>query len=963
MSLKKQMKFLQQCEKNLDKLNFYLDITNSDITCEPCLTIKHYYNWCLKNIFNVDINEVNVIEFFKKMIEKLDYKVIGNMVYEDFRNLILSYYSLGEIYFEKEELQLSKEYFSKVIEVMEEFLKGGNRFQTDEIQCKRGVVFFELLMWARKNLGDMVEVEEALYLYESIIGEEELLYIQKNYCVYRASKELNLRDKANEAARNVIKLLSSYKGINIDAVEYLTREKAYSSAIDISTEEYCKSSITHWINAMNAICTEAEYLDLECTDKVIKFCNMLMEDLKIGEWSTLILSLYKAIRQEKEQLTKVLNYLRNCFNTIDYMHGDFINCAEAIGALNEIYEDIRIRKYKEVFLRDYEFDFTFYLMNATVQNDDYEKTMEAATKLSSIIEVFNTNKELHNYIKKCEEISIEETKKEIYNLEEYPWVFLYNNVKDICTSYGIESKFDIGDFIRTTSKKTIIGINAIQDMHVEETLNNIIGEKIFLQDKDIVFIDNEEIDLKSYIKDNYSCKVITKSNLLRDYNKCIITYDKAIHGKIADKNIIIIDGNKELRDIDVTYVKRILEVSNNTRLVTFINTESIDYKDETVIYNKALLENMLDYKKEIETVNLKDFSNSKELLEAFIGQTPKDIINMKFNDFKNNINETLDRLREDIKFKNGVYKERRHTLKECVTEYINLDDEVKSNYKEFINKIDGDMEFLGKYAEEKISIIIPDLIEKNLGAIDDLEETSALKEKAEKIFSKAIVNWCNKNIYDLMLEQFKVYITKYSKLYGYHQDTIEKINENRDTVISAYGDFRSKVKTLDIIPLEELLKEFLVLHDEFLNSINYEVTVIPSEKFLNTVADGIKVMFMKPEEKAENTRIKIKNQVIENKDNIATVLSNNIIEHLKGLSDKLKKEVKDVFEGTLEDIALDKSVVEQAEMDMTKVHEGFIKKNEELEVLMKFVDVEILKYTKQLDNNVIYNKSKCYKLI
>jgi len=475
------MKFLQQCENNLDKLNFYLDITNSDIIYEPCLAIKHYYNWCLKNIFNIDINEVNVIEFFKKMIEKLDYKVIGNMVYEDFRNLILSYYSLGEIYFEKEELQLSKEYFSKVIEVMEEFLKGGNRFQTDEIQCKRGVVFFELLMWARKNLGDMVEVEEALHLYESIIGEEELLYIQKNYCVYRASKELNLIDKANEAARNVIKLLSSYKGINIDAVEYLTREKAYSNAIDISTEEYCKNSITHWINAMNAICTDAEYLDLECTDKVIKFCNMLMEDLKIGEWSTLILSLYKGIRKEKEQLTKVLNYLRNCFNTIDYMHGDFINCAEAIGVLNEIYEDIRIRKYKEVFLRDYEFDFTFYLMNATVQNDDYEKAMEATTKLSSIIEVFNTNKELHNYIKKCEEISIEGTKKEIYNLREYPWVFLYNNVKDICTSYGIESKFDIGDFIRTTSKKTIIGINAIQDMHVEETLNNIIGEKIFLQ--------------------------------------------------------------------------------------------------------------------------------------------------------------------------------------------------------------------------------------------------------------------------------------------------------------------------------------------------------------------------------------------------------------------------------------------------------------------------------------------------
>jgi len=214
-----------------------------------------------------------------------------------------------------------------------------------------------------------------------------------------------------------------------------------------------------------------------------------------------------------------------------------------------------------------------------------------------------------------------------------------------------------------------------------------------------------------------------------------------------------------------------------------------------------------------------------------------------------------------------------------------------------------------------------------------------------------------------MLEQFEVYITKYSKLYGYHQETIEKIKDNRDTVISAYGDFTSKIKPIDIKPLEELLKEFLVLHDEFLNSINYEVTVIPNEKFLSTVAGGIKVMFMKSEEKAESTRIKIKNQVIENKDNIAAILSNNIMENLRGLSDKLKEEIKDIFEGTLNDITIDKNIVEQAEMDMTKSHEEITKKNEELEVLMKFVDVEVLKYIKQLDHNMVYNNSKCYKLV
>ncbi len=122
-------------------------------------------------------------------------------------------------------------------------------------------------------------------------------------------------------------------------------------------------------------------------------------------------------------------------------------------------------------------------------------------------------------------------------------------------------------------------------------------------------------------------------------------------------------------------------------------------------------------------------------------------------------------------------------------------------------------------------------------------------------------------------------------------------------------------------------------------------------------------MFMKSEEKAESTRIKIKNQVIENKDNIAAILSNNIMENLRGLSDKLKEEIKDIFEGTLNDITIDKNIVEQAEMDMTKSREEITKKNEELEVLMKFVDVEVLKYIKQLDHNMVYNNSKCYKLV
>ena len=307
-------------------------------------------------------------------------------------------------------------------------------------------------------------------------------------------------------------------------------------------------------------------------------------------------------------------------------------------------------------------------------------------------------------------------------------------------------------------------------------------------------------------------------------------------------------------------------------------------------------------------------------------------------------------------------RKRRNILKECMEEYSNIKDEIKSNCEEFISKIDNDIEFLGKYAEDKISVIIPDIIEKNLYVIDDLEDVLTIKEKADKIFSEAIINWCNKSIYDLMLEQFEVYITKYSKLYGYHEDALEKINDNRNAVISAYSDFRTKVKIIEIKPTEELIKEFLVLHDDFLNTINYEVTVVPNVKFLNTVTDGMKVMFMKSEEKAESMRIKIKNQVIENKNNIAAALSSNIIENLKGLSEKLQQEIKEIFEGTMKEITIDKLVVNEAVKVMESEHEEFSKKQEEAEILMKFINIEVLKYSKQVNSNMVYSDNKCYKL-
>jgi len=456
-----------------------------------------------------------------------------------------------------------------------------------------------------------------------------------------------------------------------------------------------------------------------------------------------------------------------------------------------------------------------------------------------------------------------------------------------------------------------------------------------------------------------------KKVVLNDENKWGLKYivdNIGMKIKKKDKNIIVIDGHKELRDIDITYLKHILEVSRDTDVTLIINRDDDKYTKETVNYNKMIIENLLVYKEEIKVVDLQDFSEPTTLLEAIMGQGVKSVIPLKFKNFTNGVNATLDAITEDIKFTNGVYKKRRHTLEECLDEYTNIEDEIKGNYNEFISKIQGDIDFLGKYADDKIVNVIPDLIEKNLDSIDDLEDIATLKTQAEKIFGEAIVKWCNKNIYGLMLEQFEVYIAKYSKLYGYHKESIEKISENRNDVVSVYPEFRSKIKLIPCKPLEEVIKGFLDCYDEFLNSINYEVTVIPNEKFLSTVTDGIKVMFMKSEEKAENSRVRIKNQVMDNKENISAILSGNINQHLQGISDKLQGEVKEIFEGAINELAADKSVVSDTIKCIDDEHNEKMIENEEIETIMNFIKVEVLKYSKQVECNVVYSKNRCHRL-
>lgn len=958
MNFTGKVKFLNQCEANIDKIGLYLDLSKKEISCGPCLILKRYYKWMLKYVYNLEIEDKECESYFLSVIEKLDYKVISNMVYDDFKDLLLAYFSLGEIYYIEGNHEKSKEYFKKVIYMMEEILKEGKKYQTDEIQDKTGIVFFEIYMWARKNIGDMKEASEALEIYESIIGEEECLYIEKHYSIFKKAIELNMPTTANDAAKSVMKLLSTYKGINIEVADYLIQAKEYDNALDIVTSEYIKNDINHWINVVNTISREAKTLSNECVNKILVFVNFLIEDLKIVEWSTVMYTLYMNVRVNKVNQLKVLDYLRSVFSKVK--SNDFIACGQAILVLQNIYEDIRVRKYKEEYLREYEFDFTLYLMNTAVQNGHYAQGIESAFKLKGIIELTNINKEVISHIEQCLEICLEKLKREEYNLTTYPWSYLYDNLKLLIKEYDIESQIEDLDTIRNISNKIIIGINSLEDEKIMDIINNIVGERIFHRNKDIVLIGDDDIDIKNYIKGKYSNEVIIKNGLVNS-NCCIMTYENSKFARLTDVNVIVIDGHRDLRDMDITYMKHILKESIKNKVLILFNSKEADFSEGTIKYNETLINTMLNFHN-IEFLDVGEVYSKKEILNVITGEIPQSILHYKFEIFDKDIMDTLQFIKEDIKAVKSQFKEKRYNISECGKEYSYIEEELNNNYKEFSTKVKKDIDFLRDYACDKISAAIPDLLQTRFVAIDDLEDVVSLKEKSEEILSKAVENWCSKNIYKLMLEQFQVYIAKYVKYYGFHKETIERINANRKELTISYPEFAENMFDIEVKELDEIIQEFLINYESYLKSINYKVSIIPNDNILNVVKEGIKVMFLKNEEKAENLRAKIKTSVLENNQSISNSIINNIDEKLGDLHEKLQEIIDNIFKGAKEAVAKEKELVESSIVAIDEKFMEIEKKNSEVEVKMNFLEIELFKFRKEVENKLVYNDSKCYSL-
>jgi len=924
--LKKQFDFLNKCYESMDKFTLYLSIAESNISCEVCLALKKYYLWSLKNTYKVSIDEKLNIKFLNEVVKNTDYKTISKLEYKELKHLVVAYYSLGEIYIEKNNREFALINFNKVIEILEESTKLNLKF-FNMLEDRDDITLFELMMWSRKNLADINKnVEEALEIYESIASDRELLFLEKNRAIYNSSKQLKNIDKAYEAARNIIKVIPEYSNINKDVVLFLKDNNAFLKALEICYDEYSRSEEEFFIDIACGCCQNSKAFNIQSVEKIIKFCNLLLTTFKFEHWNLLITSLYTAIKDWDIALNKLLLYLRESFDKINYENNDYSYFPECIEVLREIYMDLNDKKYINSQIRNFEQDFIFYLINASFKNNDFYNSFEGATKLLSILELNNINDKKDIVDSLLNEI-LKEIKPIKKSLEKYPWIGLVDKVNLI----GDKCKFNP---------------NISYENQYKSSDNTV----------KLVFLGSEENSrerLLELLLENKSFKEKFESGIFTIID--VSTKDEML---VADLVIIAIDCMENLDEEKIEDLKKLsVDISVDKLLFVITNNENLaydDFKDRKNVLKDILEE--IDKNIRIAVSG----EEHKELLEEIEKTTPNNMTLYRFNDFANLLKSEIDKINEKIDSELNHKKIEVSKMEETSFKTKEFEDELKLNIKEFKGKVESDLIFLREYLETKLNMYIPSIIEENVKLIDDIEDIKNIKEEAEYRMLEIINNWCSENIYKLLNEQFEVYLAKYEKVHEEQIELTSNIEENRKIILSVSDEFSKDSTKISFIALEELTNNFKVHYEDFINNLRFDVKILPKEGIIKSLKEGVRTVFVKSEEKTSNKKNYIKELLLEQKPIVASLICDKIFENIEELNLKLNIEIEKAFDNLILSVEND-NIISNKIWEFKKLeHSELYARNEEIKSNILFINIEIEKYKRQLFNNMIYSEGAVY---
>lgn len=911
--LQKQIQFLNMCYKDMNKFNLYLSLAKKEVSCEPCLVMKKYNLWVIKNIYKKHMEDNLKIKFFSDIVNKFQCLPLSKLEDDNICELLIAYYCLGEVYIERNNREFAENNFKKIVTIMEE-----NRYLNLNTNDDGNVTFFELSMWAKKNLGDINNNDEkSLEFYEGVVSDRELLFLEKNKSIYNIAKNLKNMDLVYESIINILKVKNDYENLNKESVVFLRENNEYFKCIDICYKEYIKNQEYFFVDQCAKCCKNDKKFNMDSVEYILNFCDLLLSDLQFENWSILIKALYEVVKDRDAAFYKFLCYIRDNFKKIDCKSMDYSYFQQSVDVLKNLYIDIYNKKYSKKQIREFEKDITSYFVNATYKNGILPEAFDSIIKL-----IYLCNNEDTEYLKEMLDNVVKNIKATDKKINEYPWIELVDKIKLIEEKGIIKCNINYNDQLRTSNDNLKLAF--LSDKFTKETLLNKLlknGNSLFT---------------KKF--NNGTLEVI-------DVNE---------EEKLKIVDLIVIPLEVKEREEALNKIRKYNDISKMHKVVFILDISSIE-EDKLMEVRKFFLDN-----KENFNIVFNENNNYDQFIEFIEDSTPDNITMFRYNEFCNMINNEVEYIKDTMNTKLKNKKIEVDSMEEASFLAKELEDEIKINVNNFDKKISNDLIVLKESLESRLFNSIPSIVEDSLFMVDEAEDIKNLNEIAKENITELVNKWCIHHIPNILKKEFDLYMVKYKGIYEEQMQLINRVVDNRNKIFILDKEKAKDFKLINVISYMEMDNEFRNCFEEFLNDINYEFKIFNKNNILRNFAKEISSIFAKQDEKILLKKESIKNNILDQKDNIPKIICDFIFDNIEVLEVKLRNIAEDTFSNLVVTLEED-TILSNKIWDEKKLEYATLKDLDgEIQLNIDYIYIEIEKYKKQLSYNKLYYNGLIY---
>lgn len=970
---------INKCLDDEKYFNKFLGFNSMNETLEISLVVGKYHLWYLKNIEFVNVSKANIQNYFEKNLDKNHNK----------ERFIQINYCLGEIYLKKD-TNKSYTYFSTANNELQKILK-----------------LEYLNIMSEVHIGNLTNS-----ISQVLIDRLDFLGYESNYIKFKIGASFE-KDYAKNFALWLYSNCINYKDVKSAVEKFFSKNNLYQELINHSIKSFLEKKDLSYINNILDNIEKLDDIDKDLLEELIKLLYLINNHENISLWAKLTNKiLYKINSINLEML---FSHIDNTLKNTSMYTYEFEKESDLVNLLKNTYEKIYRYKGQYDFLYSYEENITNYLLYASFQNSNVELLYEAYDNLNAINKVYNASNRTKSVLITIGKININ-NKLKYHDNKIYPFESLFENLKYIIDDstifseifsyyqsqkltetkimlYGMfsagkssfinsfldENLVEVGD-LPTTSTFTLIGYS--DDKNLEEKIKykiptkKVITDKKYLKDNNLIFVDTPGFEDLNNTQGELSTqnaylfnKFIVLLDAARPLNRSEYNKIKGLYENIKDVEILFIlnkiDGiNEDEEDLDDVVeqtrnkLKNLTDKEINISLYSseYVNEGDVELRDELAL--------------EIDKLILSDKANIRlKIIEDCINMAKNkvsDKLDHKINNLDNEINFVDSKIKELLKIKSSL-EDKVNDYTKYIENFFetfklqllkNLDDNIFKIFDEVKDYIDDfdDIELI--YYQVKKTIRI------NINTWSKFHQETFIKEGLELLLSdvEKYIHTQNKSIENLMNNSEQIY----NLILNTNFSIEKKYLENFGYIKYNFNSIFERVKE----ELEIDLNKNLYETDSYVFDLGIK------EPKLQVLSKGISKIF----NNEQKTLDKHKNLILEQLQESYELTYNHIVENYIDIDDILTPFKNVLLQEVPEDSEIFKNsnlslikyniknnldVIEKVKMKIVQLEDEKLKiinyKND-VSKKIENLNVEIYKYRSQIENNVIYDNNKLYRL-